>query len=265
MGLPSDSCRWSQTPWQAAAGLLSALWQPLSHRSLPLSPSLLCGLPPHPNPPSASEGKSCQTQRKAARFLSSLGLNKGKQITKMEIFKLAFRGIQIGVWVARRHRPHSCYFVIKMIPKIPPRCGFHLLARLVSFPLRRSPVLWGAATPGHPGRAWICVDGDLASAGVSKNLNFTNARAVQPRAKPITKFRGVLPGSAAFCARDCSPGESRDLCAFHPRQENPPCACGVRGPRFPRSSACVLSPPSEKNISKVALELGLEIFYLTCS
>lgn len=76
----------------------------------------------------------------AARFLSSLGFNKGKQITKMEIFKLVFSGIQIDVWVARRHRPLSCYLVIKMIPKIPPCFGFHLLKQsvfisLVEFPL----------------------------------------------------------------------------------------------------------------------------------
>lgn len=71
MGLPSDSCRWSQTPWQAAAGLLPApcsLAAALSRLSLLLSPSLLCGLPPHPSPLSASEGKSCQTQRRLPGF-----------------------------------------------------------------------------------------------------------------------------------------------------------------------------------------------------
>lgn len=65
----------------------------------------------------------------AARFLSNLGPNKGKQITKMEIFKLAFSGIEIDVCVARRHRPHSCYFVIKTIPKIPLCFSFRLLKR----------------------------------------------------------------------------------------------------------------------------------------
>lgn len=86
----------------------------------------------------------------AARFLSSLGVNKGKQITKMEIFKLAFSGIQIDFWVARRHRPRSCYFVIKMIPKIPPCFGFRLLKRLVSLPLRISPFSRDRQAPTTP-------------------------------------------------------------------------------------------------------------------
>lgn len=144
--LPSDSCRWSQTPWQSGRGPAAWRWLFLPV-SFPLFPSLLCGLPQHPNQPSASKVKSCQTWRRLPGFFSSLGFNKEKQITKMEIFKLAFSGIQIDVWVARRHRPHACYFVIKMIPKIPPCFGFSFSKTSCFFPSSNCPSPWGAATP----------------------------------------------------------------------------------------------------------------------
>lgn len=112
-------------------------------------PFSLVRSPSTSQPTECVRGEAVPDSGTAARFLSSLGLNKGKQITKMEIFKLAFRGIQIDVWVARRHRPHSCYFVIKMIPKIPPCFGFRLLKRLVSFPRRISPSSGERQPPDH--------------------------------------------------------------------------------------------------------------------
>lgn len=81
-----------------------------------------------PEQPSASEAIPCQAWGRCQVSLKSWP-NKGKQITKMEIFKLAFSGIEIDVCVARRHRPHSCYFVIKTILKIPPCFSFRLLKR----------------------------------------------------------------------------------------------------------------------------------------
>ena len=139
----------AKPPGRAAGGRLPGsrsrwLFLPVS---FPLFPSLLCGLPQHPNQPSASKVKSCQTWRRLPGFFSSLGFNKEKQITKMEIFKLAFSGIQIDVWVARRHRPHACYFVIKMIPKIPPCFGFSFSKTSCFFPSSNRPSPWGAATP----------------------------------------------------------------------------------------------------------------------
>lgn len=66
-GVPRDSCRWSQRPWLRGGGLLAGPPRPSSRApgvASPLSPSLLCGLPPQPNQPSASEVKSCQTWRR---------------------------------------------------------------------------------------------------------------------------------------------------------------------------------------------------------
>lgn len=51
----------------ARGGLLAGQPRPSSRApgvASPLSPSLLCGLPPQPNQPSASEVKSCQTWRR---------------------------------------------------------------------------------------------------------------------------------------------------------------------------------------------------------
>lgn len=59
--VPSDSCRWSQSP---AARRTPLAGQPRLRLAGSLSPSLLCGLPQHPNQPSASEVKSCQTWRR---------------------------------------------------------------------------------------------------------------------------------------------------------------------------------------------------------
>lgn len=128
--VPSASCRWSQTPWLRGCGPADA-----SQPAFPLlSREASLHVPTNPvrrRGNRARLGDGCQVPLKS-------WLNKGKQITKMEIFKPAFSGIQIDVWVARRHRPHSCYFVIKMIPKIPPCLGF-LLRRPVSLPLLISP------------------------------------------------------------------------------------------------------------------------------
>lgn len=175
-GVPRDSCRWSQRPWLRAEACLPG--SPGRARglpaSLPPSPLLSCAVSLHSQTnrvrlrwSRARLGDGCQLSLQS-------WLHKGKQITKMEIFKLAFSGIQIDVWVARRHRPRSCYFVIKMIPKIPPCFGFHLLKRLVSFPLRISPPCGERQTPDHPRIAniWMRVCWNLAPADFPQELNF---------------------------------------------------------------------------------------------
>lgn len=119
----TDAClvagRWRQTPWRKALRCAPLAWL------RPPGPMLRA---PPPEQPSASEAIPCQAWGRCQVSLKSWP-NKGKQITKMEIFKLAFSCIEIDVCVARRHRPHSCYFVIKTIPKIPPCFSFHLLKR----------------------------------------------------------------------------------------------------------------------------------------
>lgn len=179
----------------------------------------------------------------AARFLSSLGLNKGKQITKMEIFKLAFRGIQIVVWVARRHRPRSCCFVIKMIPKIPPCCGFHPLARLVSLPLRRSPS--SGARPPAPLDSLGPAPVESSPLRAFLELSFPNAVPSAP-SKTHQEVRGA-PGKCWFCAGLRVPGERGAPWAFHPRRgdRRAPGGAGAWGgvSPFPSQLGCALSPP----------------------
>ena len=173
--VPSDSCRWSQPPgWDAArapsAGPGAA--RASQATSFPLPP-LLCGPLHIPTNRVRRKGNRARLADGCQVSLKSW-LNKGKQITKMEIFKPAFSGIQIDVWVARRHRPRSCYFVIKMIRKIPPCWGFLLPKRLVSFPLRISPFFGERQPPDHSRTANI--RWNLASADFfffsSEELNF---------------------------------------------------------------------------------------------
>lgn len=85
LGLPSDSCRWSQAPRPSGGG--PALSRPLGGWlslpvSFPLFLSLLCGLPQHPNPPSASEVKACQTWRRLPGFSQVLALTKESKLQK---------------------------------------------------------------------------------------------------------------------------------------------------------------------------------------
>lgn len=171
--------------------------------SFPLFPSLVRS-PSTSKPTESVWGEIVPDLEMAARFLSNLGFNKGKQITKMEIFKLVFSGIQIDVWVARRHRPpHSCYLVIKMIQKIPPCFGFHLLKQSVSFPRRISPfsVQWQPPDHSRIANIWICLCWNLASDDFCKELNFKNTCAFQSGEIQIKKLLGTLPGSAVFCVR----------------------------------------------------------------
>ena len=69
--VPSDSCRWSQTPWlrRRACSLRRPRWAGgrFSSHLLP-SLSSLVRSPPHPHQPSGSEGKSCQTWRRLPGF-----------------------------------------------------------------------------------------------------------------------------------------------------------------------------------------------------
>ena len=172
--------------------------------SFPLPP-LLCGPLHIPTNRVRRKGNRARLADGCQVSLKSW-LNKGKQITKMEIFKPAFSGIQIDVWVARRHRPHSCYFVIKMIRKIPPCWGFLLPKRLVSFPLRISPFFGERQPPDHSRTANI--RWNLASADFfffsSEELNLKkNACTSQSGEIQIKKkFLGTFPGSSAFCIRN---------------------------------------------------------------
>ena len=266
--VPSDSCRWSQPPgWDAArapsAGPGAA--RASQATSFPLPP-LLCGPLHIPTNRVRRKGNRARLADGCQVSLKSW-LNKGKQITKMEIFKPAFSGIQIDVWVARRHRPRSCYFVIKMIRKIPPCWGFLLPKRLVSFPLRISPFFGERQPPDHSRTAnirWNLASADfffpLKSWTLKKKACTSQSGEIQIK----KKFLGTFPGSSAFCIRNAEFCDSMNRLSISPR-------CHTWIWILPETHATLFSSPLEwcalphplKNGFQMAIELGFERFYFT--
>lgn len=148
--------------------------------------------------------------------------------------------------MARRHSPRSCYFVIKMIPKIPPCFGF---------PLRSTPFFGGRHSPVHSriANSWISVCWNLDSADFSKELNFKNAFSVGRN----TKISGYL--ARKFCVL-CKRLEFYDsawiVFTFH-RSEGEAlnvCLAEVHVTPFALSLSCVLCLVLLENGIEVAVE-----------